>query len=164
MAFPPLGNSDHAVVSVSTDFPTNSKRDATFHHIANDYSRTDWNGLCDHLKDVPWEDIFKLSTSAAAGELSEWVLVGIDVYITHHKYQVKSHSSPWFSAACAAPIVHRNYFFCLHQQNKSSESKVSNHCRRVLKAANLAHANKKRVVKWGKELPNITNLALTPQP
>ena len=25
MAFPPLGNSDHVVVSVSTDFPTNSK-------------------------------------------------------------------------------------------------------------------------------------------
>ena len=25
MAFPPLGNSDHAVVSVSIDFPTNSQ-------------------------------------------------------------------------------------------------------------------------------------------
>ena len=28
MAFPPLGNSDHVVVSVSIDFPTNSKGDA----------------------------------------------------------------------------------------------------------------------------------------
>ena len=28
MAFPPLGNSDHVVVSVSIDFPTNSQRDA----------------------------------------------------------------------------------------------------------------------------------------
>ena len=93
MAFPPLRNSDHVVVSVSTDFPTNSKRDATFYHIANDYSRADWNGLCDHLKDAPWEDIFKLRTHSA-GEFSERVLVGIDVYITHHKYQVKPHSSP----------------------------------------------------------------------
>ena len=28
MAFPPLGNSDHVVVSVSIDFPTNSQQDA----------------------------------------------------------------------------------------------------------------------------------------
>ena len=39
MAFPPLGNSDHIVVSVSIDFPSNSQRDAPFHRIADDYSR-----------------------------------------------------------------------------------------------------------------------------
>ena len=33
MAFPPLGNSDYVVVSVSIDFPTNSQQDAQFHHI-----------------------------------------------------------------------------------------------------------------------------------
>ena len=38
VAFPPLGNSDHVVVSVSIDFPTNSQRDAPFHRIAYDYS------------------------------------------------------------------------------------------------------------------------------
>ena len=78
MAFPPLGNSDHVVVSVSIDFPSNSQRDAPFHRIAYDYSRADWDGLRDHLRDVPWEDIFKLSASAAAAtEFCEWVLVGI---------------------------------------------------------------------------------------
>ena len=49
--------------------------------------------------------------SAAAIEFCEWVLVGIDVYIPHRKYQVKLNSSPWFSVACAAAIVHRNPFF-----------------------------------------------------
>ena len=39
MAFPPLGNSDH-VVSVSIA------------RIAYDYSRADWDGLRDHLRDV----------------------------------------------------------------------------------------------------------------
>ena len=34
MAFPPLGNSDHVVVSVSIDFPTNSQQDTPFHRIA----------------------------------------------------------------------------------------------------------------------------------
>ena len=92
-------------------------------------------------------DIFKLSASAAASEFCEWVQVGVDVYIPHRKYQVKPHSSPWFSAACAAAIVHRNHFFRLYQQNKSSESKVkfrqaSNRCKRVLEAAKLAYATK----------------------
>ena len=114
MAFAPLGNSDHVVVSVSIDFPTNSHQDAPFHRIAYDYSRADWDGVHDHLRDVSWEDIFKLGASAAAAsQFCQWVQVGIDVYIPHRKYQVKPHSSPWFSAACAAAIVHRNHFFCL---------------------------------------------------
>ena len=94
MAFHPLGNSDHVVVSVSIDFPSNSQRDAPFHRIAYDYSRADWDGLRDHLRDVPWEDIFKLGASAAASEFCEWVQVEIDVYISIRKYQVKPHSSP----------------------------------------------------------------------
>ena len=119
--------------------------------MAYDYSRADWGGLRDHLRDVPWEDIFKLCVSAAAAsEFCEWVQIGIDVYIPHRKYQVKPHSSPWFSAVCAAAIVHGNHFFHLYQQNKSSESKVkfrqaSYHCKRVLEAAKLAHATKTRV-------------------
>ena len=47
-----------------------------------------------------------------------------DLYIPHCKYQVKSHSSLWFSVACAATIVHRNLLFHLYRHNKSSESKV----------------------------------------
>ena len=147
MAFPPLGNSDRVLVSVSIDFPINSKQDTPFHRMAYDYSRADWDGLRDHLRDVPWEDTFRLSASAAASEFCEWVQVGIDVYIPHRKYQVKLHSSPWFSAACAAAIVHRNYFFHSYQQNRSFKSKVkfrqvSNCCKKVLKAAKLAYATK----------------------
>ena len=112
------------------------------------------------MRDVPWEDIFKLSASAAAGEFCEWVQVGIDVYIPHRKYQVKPHSSPWFSAACAAAIVHRNHFFRLYQKDKSSDFKVkfrqaSNCCKRVLEAAKLPYANKTK--------ESITSQKLGPQ-
>ena len=96
---------------------------------------------------VPWEVIFRLSASAAASEFFDSVQVGIDVYIFHRKYLFKPHSSPWFSAACATTIVHRNRFLCLHQKDQSSESKVkfrqaSNCCKRVLEAVKLAYANK----------------------
>ena len=99
------------------------------------------------LRDVPWEDIFKLGASAGASEFCDWVQFGIDVCIPHRKYQVKPHSSPWFPAACAAAMVHRNHFFCLYQGEKSSDSKVkfrqtSNRYKKVLETAKLAYANK----------------------
>ena len=111
MAFPLLGNSNHVVVSSSINFLSNLKQDVLFHLIAYDYSYADWNGFHNHLIDVPWENIFKFSISAAASEFCEWVLVGIEKYISHCKYLVKPHLPPWFSATCAATIVHRNLFF-----------------------------------------------------
>ena len=80
MIFPPLGNSDHVIVSVSIDFPSNSEQDVPFHRIVYNYSHhVDCDGLRDHLRDVPWEDIFKLSASAAASEFCEWIQVRIHV-------------------------------------------------------------------------------------
>ena len=92
--------------------------------------------------------MFNLGASAAASEFCEWVQIGIDAYIPHRKDQVKCHPSPWFAAACAAAIVHRNHFFCLHPKDKSSDSKgkfrqASNRCKRLVEAAKLAYANKK---------------------
>ena len=45
MAFSPLENPDHVVVSVSIDWPSNSKTDDPFHHLAYDYFRADWDVL-----------------------------------------------------------------------------------------------------------------------
>ena len=107
-----------------------------FHCMSYDYFCADWDGLCNNLRDIPREDVFKLSFSAAASEFHEWIQVGVYVYIPS-----------WFSVACAATMIHRNYVFLLHQQNKSSESKVkfrqtSNCSKRVLEAVKLAYANK----------------------
>ena len=60
MASPPLENSDHVVVSVSIDFPINSKQDTPFHRVVYDYSRAD----CDGLRE--W-----------SSEFCEWVQGGI---------------------------------------------------------------------------------------
>ena len=99
-----------------------------------------------NLRDVPQNVIVKLDTSAAATEFSEQVQLGIDVYVSHRKYQDKFHSSSWFSVAYAAAIAHRNNFFCLYQQNKSAGKaefkQVSYCCKRNFEAAKLAYANK----------------------
>ena len=109
MIFTSLGNSDHVVVSVSIDFPINSKWEVLFHCIAYNYFFADWDSLRDHLRDALWQNIFELSASAASSEFCEWEQVGIDVYIPHSNYQVKLHLLQWFSAAYAAVIVHRKF-------------------------------------------------------
>ena len=73
--------------------------------------------------------------------------IGYNCRSNPFKHSNNTLTHPWFSAACAAAIAHRNYFFRLYQQNKSSESKVnfrqaSNRCKRVLEAAKLAYATK----------------------
>ena len=91
MAFPPLGNSDHVIVSVSIDFLSNSKQDALFHCIAYDYSCADWDSLHDYLRGIPWEYFFN---SVLLLLLMNFVSGFRLVYIPHHKYQVKPHLSP----------------------------------------------------------------------
>ena len=59
-ALPPLGNSDHVVVSVSIDFLSYSQQNSLFHCIAYGYSCGDWDGLCNHFRDLSWEDNSKL--------------------------------------------------------------------------------------------------------
>ena len=73
MGFSPLGSSGHVVVSVFIDISSNSQWDALFHRIVYDYSCADWDGLCDHLRDVPWENTFKLRASTAANEFYDSV-------------------------------------------------------------------------------------------
>ena len=80
----------YLVVSVSIDFLSNSEWDALFQCIYCNYSCSDWDCLVYHLKDIPWENIFKLGAPAAASEFCEWVQVGIDVYVPYSKYQVMS--------------------------------------------------------------------------
>ena len=113
MAFSPFGNSDHVVVSVSIDFPINSKQDSPFHHVAYDYSRADWDSLRDHLRDIPWEDIFKLSASAGASEFCGWVEVGIDVYIPH----VSSKSNLTHLHGFHEAVIEITFFVCTNRRN-----------------------------------------------
>ena len=91
---------------VSTDFSPNLQGDAPFHYTADDYSHADWNSLCGHLRYVSWEDIFKLGASTAASEFCEWSRLEVmSVSLPHRKYQVKSHSSPYFIRCLNATAI-----------------------------------------------------------
>ena len=67
----------------------NSKWDALFHCISHDYSFAYWDSLCNHLRDVLQEDIFKLCASAAASEFCQ--LFRLELMYLSSSYQVKPH-------------------------------------------------------------------------
>ena len=137
MAFPALGHFDYVAVW------SNSKWGAPFHRIAYNYSCADWDGLCDHLRDFPCGDIFKLSISAAS-EFSEWVQVGINVYIPHCKYHVKHHHMV-FSCLCCCHSSYKSLFLFVSTESYESKGKfkqASSRCKKVLEAAKLAYATK----------------------
>ena len=156
-SFPSIWKFWSCCCPVSIGFP-NSNGMPHFIVVYN-YFHSNWDGLRDQLRDVPWENIFKIGASATTSKLCDWGQVWIDVYITYWKYQVKPKSSPLFSVSCAAAIVHRNDFFHLYQQNKSFESKEkfkqdSNRYKRVLEAANFAYGNKTRIYHFPETWPS----------
>ena len=56
--------------------------DSRFYCTAFNYC-ADSDGLGDHLRDVPWENIFELSTSAIAFKFYEWFQVKIVVIVVN---------------------------------------------------------------------------------
>ena len=142
----PLGNSDHSVVNVAIDFNTFSSRDPPIHRKLFSYHRGDWDNFRDLIRDLPLDYIFHLDTEKCAEEISSWLQVGIDAYIPSRKYQVKPHSTPWFSPAIAAAISHRNHFYhryqrCSSEDNKSLFTRARNDCKKIIEEAKRSYQN-----------------------
>ena len=71
---PPLGKSDHTVVSIGVKFVVKSINEHPYHRTVYSYSKADW----DHRRDVPWA---KQDATYAAMEIAEWAKISIDCYI-----------------------------------------------------------------------------------
>ena len=113
--FPPLGDSDHIVVSVFIYFHWTQKRMSFF--IA-------WLMIIFVLIEM---DLMIISVMTHwCMSLNSMLLLLLPNFVCGFmlELQVKPHSSPWFSAACAADIAYADYFFSLHQQNKSFPSRT----------------------------------------
>ena len=147
MTFPPWRNSDHVVVSVSIDFSINAKHDAPFHRIDYDYSCADRDVLCDNLRDVPCDNIFKLSASTATSEFCQWVRLELMyIFLIVSIRSNLTHPLGFSSLYC----YHRNHFFvCTNRINllnlKANFRQANNRCRRVLEAAKLPYTAKSKV-------------------
>ena len=102
-------------------------------------------GFRSFLGDVSWNSISCLSLSEAADEVTDWIQIGMDLFIPSRTYQVKSHSQPWFTPACAAVISHRNHYFHQFHRDGSREAHhqfrlAMNNCKKVLENAKRNYA------------------------
>ena len=156
VVFTPLKNFGHIVFSVSIDFPSNSNEKAPFRCTALGYSYADWDSLWNYLRDVPWEDVFKLGGPSA--KFCEWIQFRSDIDC---RYKVKPHTSVWFSAAFAATMVQKSHFLYFPQHNKSSAFKVkfrqsSNCCKKVSEVTNLVLQIKQKSGSFFRKLVLVT--------
>ena len=75
------------VASVSIDIPSNSQQDVPFHCIPYNYSHTDWNGLPDHLKDVPpLNSVILLLVNFVCGFRLQFIYIYIYIYVCIYIY------------------------------------------------------------------------------
>ena len=104
-----------------------------------------WLFLCwvGQMRDVSWEDTLN---ACAVSEICDRVHSEIHVSSPHCKYHVMLLWSTWFSAACAAGIIHRNHFFVFTNRINLLNLKLSSdsvsHCKRGLEAVKFTYANK----------------------
>ena len=143
---PPLGSSDHCVVSVSIDMPSKCSSEVPFHRTSYRYAQADWDNFRSYIADGPFNFFFKFRASKLTSLISDWIRNGIELFIPHKTYQQKPHSQPWFTAACAAAIAHRNHFFHEYNRNPSNVSKsnfrtASNRCKYTINQAKTNYAN-----------------------
>ena len=132
------------MVNVEINFITNSSHEPTIYRNFFSYQRRDWGNFRDLIRDFPLEHIFNLDAEECAKEIASWLHDGIDAYIPSQKYQVKPHSSPWYSLAIAAAIVHRKHYFHLFHRNSSVEIRRlfirgRNDCKRVIEVTKRSY-------------------------
>ena len=142
----PLGNSDHLVVNVEINLSLSLANDSPHHRTLYSFDRTNWDDFRDFLRDLPLDHIFALNADECAREIVSWIQEGIQNFVPHRTYQVKPHSNPWFSPACASAIAHRNHYFHKYHKTGNSLDKINfviarNDCKRVIDEAKNQYQN-----------------------
>ena len=135
------------------DFLSRWKMDLLFHCVASDFYCADWDGLCDHLRDVLWENSLSFSLNLVLLLLLR-IVVGEFKLELMYIFLSGNIRSPFFIC------MFFSCFFCSHSSWKSSESKVKfrqaiNICKRVLEAAELAYANKTKASIFSQKLGSV---------
>ena len=84
-----------------------------------------WCPISSHSFVIIWELFHgRISLNSVPLQLLVNFVSGFRLKLMHISLIVSIRSNLTYLHGCAAAIVHRNHFFCLYQQNKSSESKV----------------------------------------
>ncbi|KAL7643214.1 UNVERIFIED_CONTAM: hypothetical protein RMT77_006505 [Armadillidium vulgare] len=124
--FPPLGSSDHLLISVSSSIssslpqerPLSTERKRLWH-----FGAASWSDLRSYFFDLPWNDYcFRgKGPSECAERITEVILSGMEAYIPYSFPSTKP-NKPWFNSACSRAIRHRDAAFRDYRRLQTSET------------------------------------------
>ena len=133
------------LLSVTIDFPVTSKGDAVY-RTALGSSCAIWNGYCDHIRNVLWENTYNLSAAAGATEFCEW----INEFFTYpSKVLVQASFMSMIFSCLSCFHCYTKSLFCEYQQNRSDVSKsnlrqANSLLKIVLECTKLGYADRTR--------------------
>ncbi|KAL7632739.1 UNVERIFIED_CONTAM: hypothetical protein RMT77_016940 [Armadillidium vulgare] len=140
--FPPLGSSDHLLISVSCpvssslpqERPSPSARRRFWH-----FGATNWSDLRLYFSDFPWNDYcFRgRGPSECAERITEVILSGMVAYIPYSFPSTKP-NKPWFNSACSHAIRRRDAAFRDYRRLQTPETHATyissrNHAKSILR-------------------------------
>ncbi|KAL7634069.1 UNVERIFIED_CONTAM: hypothetical protein RMT77_015397 [Armadillidium vulgare] len=124
--FPPLGSSDHLLISVSCpvssslpqERPPPSARRRFWH-----FGATNWSDLRLYFSDFPWNDYcFRgRGLSECTERITEVILSGMEAYIPYSFPSTKP-NKPWFNSACSRAIRRRDAAFRDYRRLQTPET------------------------------------------
>lgn len=119
----PLGGSDPVVVLFDISLNCSAAKKSPIPCAIFIHDLGDWDNCHDFLHVVLWMDTFAKLAETWAEEVTSQISIGINTFISSHKYQLKPYSSSWFSPACVAAITHHNNLFRKFQRGNSTINK-----------------------------------------
>ena len=147
--FPPLGSSDHRLISASCPISPVSPQDPPKKRCLWHYASAQWDNLRSYYADFPWNDycFHDRDASGCAERITEVIVSGMETFIPHSFSSPKS-NKPWFNSACSRAIhdkdvAHKRYRNLPSDDNHRLFISARNHAKSVLRRTKFSFINKK---------------------
>ena len=141
---PPLGSSDHKLVSTSSKLPviaTEAPKPRRVWH----YKSAQWEDLKEHFRTFPWIEVCfgTDDPSVCAGEVSEVILTSMEAYIPFSK-KCPSNGKAWFNQGCKEAVASKNRAYRQWRTNPNAANRnnfvrTRNHCKQTIDASKEEH-------------------------
>ena len=121
---PPLGSSDHKLISTLSEQPISAKQPCKPRKIWH-YTSAKWDDLKDHFLSFPWLDVCFTSEdpSICAKEVSDVILTGMEAFIPFSK-KCPSKGKPWFNKTCERAVASKNVAYRHWRENPTAENRA----------------------------------------
>jgi hypothetical protein len=108
---PPIGSSDHLLISVRHSFQPFKSNNNTSSQKRWFYKKAKWDDLRQFYGEFPWSTCFSSDPSLTALSITEIIREGMDSYIPHSTKPGKKYSPSWFDRRCHEAVLSKERAF-----------------------------------------------------